>query len=69
MVVSDRPSQQGRNHNRPHVEYRRRTSLNTWETVIYQTGDFVVLNSIDLQFAFMQCAQRAIAELYRGLDN
>jgi len=44
-------------------------SLNTWETVIYQTGDFVVFNSIDLQFAFMQCAQRAIAELYRGLDN
>jgi len=43
------------------VECRRRTRLNTWETVIYQTGDAVVLHSIDLQFA--------IAELYRGLDG
>lgn len=46
---------------RQRVECRRRTSLNTWETTLYQTGDTVALKSIDLQFA--------IAELYRGLDN
>ncbi|NJO41312.1 MAG: Uma2 family endonuclease [Cyanobacteria bacterium CRU_2_1] len=43
------------------VECRRRTSANTWETVIYEAGDRVVLKSIGLEFA--------IAELYRGLDD
>jgi Uma2 family endonuclease len=43
------------------VECRCRTSANTWETVIYQAGDPVLLKSIDLEFA--------IAELYRGLDD
>jgi Uma2 family endonuclease len=43
------------------VECRRRTSVNTWETVIYEAGDRVVLKSIDLEFE--------IAELYRGLDD
>ncbi len=43
------------------VECRRRIAANTWETVIYEAGDRVVLKSIDLEFA--------IAELYRGLDD
>ena len=43
------------------VECRRRTSANTWETVIYGAGDRVFLKSIDLEFA--------ITELYRGLDD
>jgi Uma2 family endonuclease len=43
------------------VECRRRTSATIWETVVYETGDQVVLTSIDLKFA--------IADLYRGLDN
>lgn len=42
------------------VECRRRTNTNTWETVVYELGDRVVLTSIGLEFA--------IAELYRGLD-
>jgi Uma2 family endonuclease len=43
------------------VECRRRTSENTWETIVYKAGDRVVLQSIDLEFA--------IADLYRGLDE
>ena len=43
------------------VDCRRRTSANTWETIVYKVGDRVMLNSIDLEFA--------IAELYRGLDG
>ncbi len=43
------------------IECRRRTSTNTWETSVYETGDLVPLKSIDLEFA--------IAELYRGLDG
>ena len=43
------------------VECRRRTATNTWETVIYEGCDRVLLKSIDLEFA--------IAELYRGLDR
>lgn len=43
------------------VECRRRTSTTTWQTIIYEAGDRVVLNSIDLAFA--------IAELYRGIDD
>lgn len=43
------------------VECRRRTLMNTWETVVYGTGDQVLLSSIDLEFE--------IAELYRGLDD
>ncbi|HEY9661002.1 MAG TPA: Uma2 family endonuclease [Allocoleopsis sp.] len=46
---------------RQRVECRRRTTTNTWETVIYEAGDRVVLKSIDLEFA--------ISELYRGLDG
>lgn len=42
------------------VECRRRTSENTWKTVVYKTGDRVLLKSLDLEFA--------IADLYRGLD-
>ncbi|WP_017663045.1 Uma2 family endonuclease [Baaleninema simplex] len=42
------------------VECRRRTSENTWETVVYKAGDRVFLKSLDLEFA--------IADLYRGLD-
>jgi Uma2 family endonuclease len=42
------------------VECRRRTSTNTWETIIYAEGDRVMLKSIPLEFA--------ITELYRGLD-
>ncbi|MDY6784173.1 MAG: Uma2 family endonuclease [Cyanobacteriota bacterium] len=43
------------------VECRRRTTTNTWETVIYERGDRVVLKSLDVEFA--------IAQLYRGLDD
>lgn len=43
------------------VECRCRTSVNTWETTVYEAGDQVVLKSIDLKFA--------MAELYRGLDG
>lgn len=42
------------------VECRRRTPMGDWETTIYQDGDRVRLESIDLEFA--------IADLYRGLD-
>ena len=45
----------------PRVECRRRTTANTWETVVYQASDRVTLTSIDLEFA--------IADLYRGLDG
>ncbi len=43
------------------VECRRRTSTNSWETFVYETGDRVVLESIALEVA--------IADLYRGLDG
>ncbi len=43
------------------VECRRRTSVNTWETVVYERGDLVSLKSIDLEFV--------IAQLYQGLDK
>ncbi|MDY7016565.1 MAG: Uma2 family endonuclease, partial [Cyanobacteriota bacterium] len=43
------------------VECRSRTTKNTWETVIYEGRDRVVLKSINLEFA--------LAELYRGLDD
>ncbi|NEP61839.1 MAG: Uma2 family endonuclease [Symploca sp. SIO2G7] len=43
------------------VECRRRTSANTWDTVVYEMGNLVVLKSINLEFA--------IAQLYQGLDN
>lgn len=42
------------------VECRRRTSANTWETVVYGLGESVALQSIGMEFA--------IADLYRGLD-
>jgi len=42
------------------VECRRRNSLGTWETTIYETGDRVILSSINLELA--------IADLYRGID-
>ncbi len=42
------------------VECRRRTTMGTWETTVYETGDLVLLQSISLE-----CA---IADLYRGLD-
>ncbi|WP_448574003.1 Uma2 family endonuclease [Trichothermofontia sp.] len=42
------------------VECRRRTTMGTWETTIYETGDRVLLHSLGLEFA--------IADLYRGLD-
>ncbi|MGK7933936.1 MAG: Uma2 family endonuclease [Microcystaceae cyanobacterium] len=42
------------------VECRRRTTIDDWETTIYQTGDRVILHSIGLRFA--------IADLYRGID-
>ena len=42
------------------VECRRRISEGVWESVIYEAGDRVVLESIGLEFA--------IASLYRGLD-
>jgi Uma2 family endonuclease len=43
------------------IECRRRTVDNTWETVVYQAGDSVVLKSLGLEFD--------IAALYRGLDS
>jgi Uma2 family endonuclease len=43
------------------VECRRRISGNRWERVVYESGDRVVLKSINLEFA--------IADLYRGLDG
>ena len=43
------------------VECRRRTAANTWETVVYEAGERVALNSLGLDVA--------IAELYRGLDD
>lgn len=46
---------------RQQVECRRRTAENTWETVVYEAGDCVVLKSINLEIS--------IAELYRGLDE
>ncbi|MEM1369011.1 MAG: Uma2 family endonuclease, partial [Cyanobacteria bacterium P01_H01_bin.15] len=42
------------------VECRRRITAHTWETTIYEAGDAVILESIDLEFP--------ISELYRGLD-
>ncbi|NEO87520.1 MAG: Uma2 family endonuclease [Spirulina sp. SIO3F2] len=42
------------------VECRRRRADNTWETVIYGTGEQVKFQSIDLDVA--------IEELYQGLD-
>ena len=42
------------------VECRRRTDKSNWKTVVYNTGDVVLLQSIGLKIA--------IAELYRGLD-
>lgn len=42
------------------VEVRRRQADNTWKTVIYQSSDRVMLQSIDLAIA--------IAQLYQGLD-
>jgi Uma2 family endonuclease len=44
-----------------HVECRRRTAENLWETQVYEAGDRIVLSSINLAFD--------IAELYRGLDG
>jgi Uma2 family endonuclease len=46
---------------RQHVECRRRISENSWETVVYEAGNRVVLKSIGLEFA--------ITALYRGLDG
>lgn len=43
------------------VECRCRTSVNTWESVLYRVGDQVILKSIGLEFS--------ISELYRGLDT
>ncbi|NCQ97779.1 MAG: Uma2 family endonuclease [Microcystis aeruginosa W11-06] len=42
------------------VECRRRNSLGIWETTIYETGDRVILQSINLELA--------ITDLYRGID-
>lgn len=46
---------------RQQVECHRCTGANTWETVIYEGCDRVILKSIDLEFA--------IVALYRGLDR
>ncbi|MGF1603842.1 MAG: Uma2 family endonuclease [Thermosynechococcaceae cyanobacterium] len=43
------------------VECRCRASTTTWETIVYETGDRVILKSIGLEFA--------IVDLYRGLDD
>lgn len=43
------------------VECRSRTTTNTWETVIYEGCDRVLLKSLDLDVA--------LTELYRGLDG
>lgn len=43
------------------VEVRRRQADNTWKTVIHQSNDRVMLQSIDLAIA--------IAQLYQGLDS
>ena len=42
------------------LECRRRNAMGIWETTIYEIGDLVTLQSIDLEFA--------IADLYRGID-
>lgn len=42
------------------VECRRRTAVDTWETIIYEAGDRITLTSLDLEFP--------IERLYRGLD-
>lgn len=42
------------------LECHRRKVTGDWETIIYETGDLFILQSIDLEFA--------IADLYRGLD-
>ena len=42
------------------IECRRRQPDNTWTTVIYETGDQITLQSINLTFPLEQ--------LYRGLD-
>ncbi|NEQ31402.1 MAG: Uma2 family endonuclease [Leptolyngbya sp. SIO4C5] len=46
---------------RQYVECRRHISINRWETTVYETGDMVILKSIDLTFP--------ISQLYRGLDT
>jgi len=46
---------------RQRVECRRRTGANTWDMMVYQEGDRVWLQSLDLAFA--------IASLYQGLDG
>ncbi len=42
------------------VECRRRNAKGIWDITIYEIGDLVTLQSIDLEFA--------IADLYRGID-
>ena len=42
------------------VECRRRNSMGIWETTIYETGNRVILESINLEIA--------IADFYRGID-
>ena len=42
------------------VECHRLNATGIWETTIYEIGDLVTLQSIDLEFA--------IADLYRGVD-
>ncbi|MDJ0580044.1 Uma2 family endonuclease [Crocosphaera sp.] len=42
------------------VECHRLNTTGIWETTIYEIGDLVTLQSIDLEFA--------IADLYRGID-
>ena len=42
------------------INCRRRISEGVWESVIYEAGDHVVLESISLEFV--------IASLYRGID-
>lgn len=43
------------------VECRHRTAAGSWETVVYQRGDRVILASLGLEFD--------LCELYRGLDG
>ncbi len=43
------------------VECRRRTPTNSWQTIVYEPDQLVLLKSINLKFA--------IADLYRGLDT
>lgn len=46
---------------RQRVECRCRTAVNTWQTVVYEAGERVVLNSLGLEVE--------ISDLYRGLDQ